>query len=182
MMNPLQNTLEAQVNMVRMPQNSTLTFKVDKNTAWVADILKELNEKATDKSPEEWLQETDLTVDITLKKCFKGELGEYLLAKGNISATYATECIRTLQPMKESFSAEFNTCFAAENVLESEEYAETGEIWVDGETRELYAHKRNLANIAEMIHEQAFLNYNHYPRLDADGPLNLDIPSDKPRQ
>lgn len=182
MMTPLETTLEARINMAKLPLNSRLNFKLDKKQNWLKDILLEMNENAKDRTPEEWLNETEITLELELMKCFKGEIGEYLLVTGHLEASYATECVRTLKPMKENLTADFKSCFAPEALLSSEEYAETGEIWTDNHTWELYGYERHHVELFEMVREQAYLNYNYYPRIDADGPLNLDFPGDKSRQ
>ncbi|MBY0517406.1 MAG: DUF177 domain-containing protein [Bacteriovoracaceae bacterium] len=182
MKNPLENHLESNLNISKLPINATVTHSLDKSAPWVKAILVELNENASEKTPEEWILETDINIRIELTKKFKGEIGEYLLVKGTVDANYATECVRTLKTMKDSVHAEFNTCFAPEAVLQSEEYAETGEIWIDGETRDLYGYKKNHVELNEMIHEQIYMNYNTYPKLDADSPLDGTIDADKMRQ
>lgn len=175
-------SLERKVTISKLPNNSWVKHQLDKSTEWLAELLKEMNENATIAPVHILLSQTSIDVTIELMRKFKGEVGEYVLARGTIEATYATECVRTLRPMQEKLSAEFKTCFVPESVLKSEEYAETSEIWLDGETWELYGYDKNQIDLAEMVHEQAYLNYNYYPRIDADAPLNLGTPGDKPRQ
>lgn len=171
--------LDATVNLAKLPLNSKLSFHLDKSQPWLRDILVEMNENAHDRTADEWLAETDISVDLELLKGFKGEIGEYLLAEGTIRATYATECVRTLKPMKETIEGPFKACFAPTKLVESEEYAETGEIYMDGKVWDIYGYERYQIPLSEMIHEQAFINYNYYPRLDAEGPLPLDSSNDE---
>lgn len=179
-MKPLIDTkLDATVNLAKLPLNAKLSFKLDKSQSWLSDILVEMNENAHDRSAEEWLAETEIVVELELMKGFKGEIGEYLLAEGTIRATYATECVRTLKPMKDHLEAPFKACFVPTKLVESEEYAETGEIWLDGKVWDIYGYERHQVPFSEMLHEQAFINYNYYPRLDADSPLDLDAANDE---
>ena len=178
----LENSLDARYTITKMAKDAWVSYTADKNVAWVADLLREMNEHATTHTSDAHFANSVIHLSVELSRKYKGEIGEYVLARGTIRATYDTECVRTLQPMQESLTAEFKTCFVPTTVTQSEEYAETGEIWLDGDTWDMYAYEKNQIDVSEMIHEQAFLNYNYYPRLDADGPLDADLPSDKSRQ
>jgi len=174
-------SLEAKITISKLPTNSWVSYEADKTTPWMSELLKEMNENTKIAPPHILLSQTSIELKLELNKKFKGEIGEYVLARGHVAATYATECVRTLRPMQEKLAADIKACFVAEDVLQSEEYAETSEIWLDGETWELYPYAKNQVDIAEMIHEQAYLNYNYYPRIDADSPLATDVPGNKPR-
>ena len=163
----------AQINLIKLPLNAGFEFEFDQNnTDWVKNILIELNEKATDKSPEEWLKETNLVVFGTIEKKSKPEMGEFLLLTGTIEADYATECIRTLKPMKKELDVPLRICFVDESYATSELFADADETWVDNEVYELYFYQKRIVNLQETIHEQVFLNYDQYPVLDADSKLD----------
>ncbi len=179
---PAPLSLERQLALTKLPNNSWVSFQIDKSTDWLKELLQEMNENATIAPAHIILSQTSIELKIELMRKFKGEIGEYVLARGCVEATYATECVRTLRPMQEKLKTEFKSCFAPEALLKSEEYAETSEIWLDGDTWELYAYTKNQLDIAEMVHEQAYLSYNYYPRIDAEAPLNEDLPDDKTRQ
>ena len=161
----------AQINLIKLPSNTKYEFEFGQETDWVKDILMELNENATDKSPEEWLNETDLVIFGEVEKKSKPEMGEFLLVSGHIEADYATECIRTLKPMKVELNVPFKICFLDETYASSELFSDADETWVENEVYELYFYNKRTVNFQEMLHEQVFLNYNQYPVLDAESKL-----------
>jgi len=65
---PDQRPLEAKLNLVKLPKDAKLTYTLDKTTPWVATLLAEMNEEATDKRPEAWLDETELKLQLELHR------------------------------------------------------------------------------------------------------------------
>lgn len=165
------NKIAAQINLIKLPTNTRYEFDFDKDTDWVKDILVELNENASEKSPEAYLEETYLTISGEVEKKDKPEMGEFLLVEGTVCSEYATECIRTLKPMKVELEFPFKICFVDESMAGTELFEDADETWVDGDVYELYFYNKRTVNFQEMIHEQVFLNYNQYPVLDADSKL-----------
>lgn len=161
----------AQINLIKLPMNTRYEYEFDENTDWVKNILIELNENASEKTPEEWLKETNLVVFGEVEKKTKPEMGEFLLVTGTIEADYATECVRTLKTMKKELDVPFKICFVDESYASSELFADADETWVDNEVYELYFYDKRMVNLQEMIHEQVFLNYDQYPVLDAESKL-----------
>ncbi len=182
-MNPrAEQPLEARLNLVKIPLNTALTYKLGKEVPWLADLLAELNAGATDKTPEQWHAETSLDVDLQMVKRFKGEMGEFLLVRGHLRGEYAAEDVRTLAPLKEHLDVAFKACFLEEKLLQTEEFEKLDEIWQDGDTYDVYTYKRATIDLAEMLHEQAFLHVNPYPGLEPDGDLDAGLEPDKTRQ
>lgn len=165
------NKIGAEINLIKLPSNAAFEFEFDQDTEWVRDILIELNENATDKTPEMYLKETQLVLLGEVEKKNSLEMGEYLLVKGQIEADYATECVRTLKPMKIELTIPFKIVFIDESLATSDLFAEIDETWVENDTYEIYFYNKRTVNFQEMIHEQIFLNYNQYPVLDADAKL-----------
>lgn len=166
------NKIAAQINLIKLPTNNTFTFELDQTTDWVRDILMEMNENATDKKPEEWLKETSLKITGEFQKKNKLEMSEFLTITGTIEAEYATECVRTLKPMKVELNVPFKVCFVDESLATTEQFSEIDETYVDNDVYEIYFYSKRTVNFQEMIHEQIFLNYNQYPTLDADSKLD----------
>ena len=52
----------AQINLIKIAPNSVIEFEIDQNTEWVKDILMEMNENATDKTPAAYLADTNLVI------------------------------------------------------------------------------------------------------------------------
>jgi uncharacterized metal-binding protein YceD (DUF177 family) len=161
----------AEINLIKLPVNTCYEFEFDKETDWVKSILLELNENATEKSPQAYLEETSLVITGDIEKKSKSEMGEILLVDLHIEAQYATECVRTLKPMIMELSTSVKICFVDESLASSEMFAEAEETWVENETYELYFYDKRTIKFQEMIHEQIFLNYDQYPILDADSKL-----------
>jgi uncharacterized metal-binding protein YceD (DUF177 family) len=166
-----ENKVSAQINLIKLPANTVFEFELDHETDWLKEMLLEMNEHATDKKPDVYLKETHLHVYGEIEKKNKVEMGEFLLARGTIEAEYATECVRTLKPMKVELSVPFKVCFVDESMANSEMFAEIDETWVENDTYEIYFYTKRTVNFQEMIHEQIYLNYNQYPVLDADAKL-----------
>ena len=161
----------AEINLIKLAANTEYKFDLDHETDWVKKFLLELNEKATEKSPEEYLEETFLEISGEIEKKNKPEMGEFLLIGGTITATYATECIRTLKPMLVDMDVEFKICFIDEALSTSELFADVDETYVENDVYEIYFYNKRTVNFEEMLHEQIFLNYEQYPVLDAESKL-----------
>lgn len=166
-----QDKVAAKINLIKLPANNPISFELDQDTDWVKEFLIEMNENATEKSPEEYLKETSLFISGELEKKNKTDLGEFLLVKGTIEADYATECVRTLKPMTVQLDVSFKVIFVDESLATSELFAEIDETYVENDVYEIYFYNKRTVDLQEMLHEQIFLNYNQYPVLDAESKL-----------
>ena len=167
----------AQINLLKVVANQTLDFEFEQDVDWIKEMLVELNENATEKTPDEWLKETTLVAFGDMIKKDKPDMGEYLLVKGTIEATYATECVRTLKTMKKDLDVSFKVAFIDQNLAESELFKDLDETWIDNEVYEIYFYDKRTIEFKDMIHEQIFLNVDQYPILDADSKLEgVDSP------
>jgi uncharacterized metal-binding protein YceD (DUF177 family) len=166
-----ENKVSAQINLIKLPLNTAYTFELDQSADWVKDILIEMNENATEKTPEAYLAETKLVITGEIEKKNRVEMNEFLLVNGNIQAEYATECVRTLKPMKVNLEIPLKVCFIDESMATSELFADIDETYVENDIYEIYFYQKRTVNFQEMLHEQIFLNYNQYPVLDADAKL-----------
>jgi uncharacterized metal-binding protein YceD (DUF177 family) len=166
-----QDKIGAKINLIKIPANSPISFELTTETDWVREFLVEMNENATDKSPQEYLQETSLTITGEIEKKNKPDIGEFLIAKGTIEATYATECIRTLKPMMVHMNVPFKISFIDESLSTSELFKDIDETYLENDIYEIYFYSKRTVDLQEMLHEQIFLNYEQYPVLDADSKL-----------
>lgn len=166
-----QERISAQINLLKLPANNTFEFTLDKTTDWMGEILKELNENATEKSVEEYLEETSLKFTGEITKKNKSDLGEYVLLKGQISGDYATECVRTLKSMKMDLNFDLKICFLDESLAKTELYEDVDETYVDNDIYQVYFYQKRSIDLKETLHEQIFLNVEPYPILDADSKL-----------
>lgn len=170
-MNKQDKHIGAKINLIKLPANQEIEFELDQDTDWVKDFLVEMNENASEKSPEAYLDETSIFISGTIEKKTKNDMGEFLLVKGTIEADYATECVRTLKPMTVELDVPFKVVFIDEELASSELFADIDETYVENDVYEIYFYNKRTVDFQEMLHEQIFLNYDQYPVLDAESKL-----------
>ena len=167
------NKIAAQINLIKLPVNTKFEIDLDQeNSDWVRDILMEMNENASDKTPEQYLEDTSIHITGDIEKKDTPEMKEFLLVKGLVQVDYVTECVRTLKPMTIQLDVPFKVCFLDETLATSELFSDQDETWVEGEIYELYFYNKRTVDLQEMLHEQIFLNYDHYPVLDAESKID----------
>jgi uncharacterized metal-binding protein YceD (DUF177 family) len=171
-MNKDNKHISQKINLIKLPANQPLTFELDADTDWVREFLMEMNENATEKSPEAYLDETAIFISGEIEKKNKTDMGEFLLVKGMIEADYATECVRTLKPMTVQLDIPFKVIFVDEELATSELFAGIDETYVENDVYEIYFYNKRTVDFQEMLHEQIFLNYNQYPVLDAESKID----------
>lgn len=162
----------AKINLIKVAANNPIQFELDQdNTDWVREFLMEMNENATEKTPEEYLEDTSIFISGQIEKKNKPDMGEFLLVTGEIQADYVTECVRTLKPMTVELDVPFKVIFVDEELATSELFAEIDETYVENDVYEIYFYNKRTVEFQEMLHEQIFLNYNQYPVVDADSKI-----------
>jgi len=166
-----QDKIAPKINLIKLAADSPIEFELDQDTDWVREFLIEMNENATDKTPEEKMEETAIFISGTIEKKNKTDMGEFLLVQGTIEADYVTECVRTLKPMTVQLDVPFKVCFIDEELATTELFKDVDETYVENDVYELYYYTKRTVEFQEMLHEQIFLNYNQYPVLDADSKL-----------
>lgn len=176
-----QDKVTAKINLIKLAANHPIEFELDADTDWVRDILVEMNENATEKTPEAYLDETSLYISGEIEKKNKTDLGEFLIVKGNIEADYVTECVRTLQPMTIQLDVPFKVAFIDEAMATNELFADIDETYIENDVYEIYFYNKRTVEFQDMIHEQIFLNYDQYPVLDADSKLEGVDSGDAPQ-
>lgn len=162
---------DGKLNVSKFPLNSKQTYELDEQNSWVKSILLELNENAENKLPEEYLEDSFLKLHLEIEKKHRGSYGEYLLITGVVDTEFFTQCVRTLNEMKDSLHTEFKACIIDEVFEKSEEFADQVDIFMDNEVYELHFYENRIANIREIVHEQIYLNVNQYPVSDYDAEL-----------
>lgn len=172
-----QDKVGAKINLIKLPANNPILFELDQETDWVKEFLMEMNENATEKTPEEYLEDTSIFISGEMEKKNKPDMGEFLLVKGTIEADYVTECVRTLKPMTVQLDVPFKIIFVDESLATSELFAEIDETYVENDVYEIYFYNKRTVDLQEMLHEQIFLNYDQYPVLDAESKIDgVDTP------
>lgn len=172
-----QDKIGAKINLIKLAANNPIEFELDQETDWVKEFLMEMNENATERSPEEHLEETSILISGEIEKKNKPDMGEFLIAKGIVEADYVTECVRTLKPMTVQLDVPFKIVFIDEALATSELFAGIDETYIENDVYEIYFYNKRTIDFQEMLHEQIFLNYNQYPVLDAESKIEgVDTP------
>lgn len=172
-----QDKVGSKINLIKIAANDSIQFELDQETDWVKDFLMEMNENATEKTPEEYLEETSILISGEIEKKNKPDMGEFLIAKGIVEVDYVTECVRTLKPMTVQLDVPFKIVFIDEALATSELFAGIDETYVENDVYEIYFYNKRTIDFQEMLHEQIFLNYNQYPVLDAESKIEgVDTP------
>lgn len=166
------NKIAAEINLIKLPVNTKFEFELDQeNTDWVRDILMEMNENATEKTPEQYLEDTSIFIKGEIEKKDRPDMKEFLLVSGLVQVDYVTECVRTLKPMTVQLDVPFKVCFLDESLAKSDLFDGVDETYIENDTYELYFFTKRTVDFREMIHEQIFLQYDQYPILDAESKL-----------
>jgi uncharacterized metal-binding protein YceD (DUF177 family) len=160
--------IDGKVKLSRLPNDVYNDFKFDKETDWVRDLLVELNEKASDYNEEDKIKESYLELEFKLAKKHTKAFGEFLILHAEVKSEYYTECVKTLQTMKDLLNVHFKAVFLHNRFENDEQYEEVTEIFVENDVHELYFFNKGMADIKEVFHEQIFLNINQYPTLEVD--------------
>lgn len=168
---PTVDQLKNPEGLQTFPMNKDHDYFLDKSIDWLAELLKELNENTSQLPEEELLKRSRLDVNLNVKKCFKPQMGEYLLVKGKIDAAFFTDCVRTLTLMKDEVNVEFQCCLLDKALESDDQYNDQIEIYTDNELFDLYYYERRKVDLKELIHEQIYLNKNPYPTRDKTSPI-----------
>lgn len=162
------NNNDGDYNITKFPLNKVFEVSIDNNTIWARDILKELNENADAKSPEQFLEETSIQIKIDIVKKFKNELSEYFLVTGEIEASYVTKCVKTLKDMSQSLIVDIKACFVDLSLEDNEQFKDQTETFIDNDLYELYFYSERKISLKEPINELIYLNIEQYPTLEVD--------------
>lgn len=171
------NDIPGKINITKVPLNEVKESTLNKDCQWVKVLLMEMNEKATNKSPEAYLQNSSLDIAIKMQKKFSSNYGEYLLFNIKLEADFFTECVKSLEEMKDSIELEVKCAFIDQAHADDPEAADQTDIYLDNDMYELYYYENRTVDLAEMIHEQVYLNMNQYPTLEQD----TDVPPKSPK-
>lgn len=175
-----QDKIGTKINLIKLPSNQPILFELDAETDWVREFLIEMNENASDKTPEAYLEETSIFISGEMEKKNKTDLGEFLLVKGTIEVDYVTECVRTLKPMTVQMDVPFKIIFVDESLATTELFEGIDETYVENDVYEIYFYNKRSVEFQEMLHEQIFLNYNQYPVIDSESKIEGVDSGDSP--
>lgn len=165
----------ASVNLHKIKSDDFEHFELNKSLKWVQELILELNEKVSNYTDEQIIEDSDLVIELEMKKSYKPNFSYYILVRGKIQAHFKTECVISLQEMSDKIECEFKACFLEHNLAEEPEYSDLDEIFIDSDMYDLHFYEKNIADIKEMVHEYIYLNINPYPSLE-DATLDKNKP------
>lgn len=165
------NKIGHYINVSKMPLNRAEEIEYTKEDDWVRELLLELNENAKEQSPEYYLEQTILNINVKITKKYTPEMGEYLLLTGRLYAEYYTSCVRTLREMTGHMDVQIKAAIIDKSFADTPEFEELTEIFIDQDIYELYYYEKRKADLKELIHEQLFLHLEPYPVIDDNAPL-----------
>lgn len=177
-----EKTLRSELNITKFAQNQEKFYSLDSSQDWVRELLLELNENADDETPEDYLKQTDIQLALDISKKFDAREGEKLLVRGRVTADYITRCVRSLEIMKDSVDIEIRSCFLDSSLQDNDMYVDQTETFQENEMYDLYFYDNKQVKLAEMVHEQIFLNYNQYPVADPEAELSWVKPTPEKKQ
>lgn len=170
--------IDSELNILLLKPNEENSYRLNKSQDWLEELLNELNEKVSERTPDQYLAESELNLEISFKRIHQQPFGNVLLCKGQLDVEFFTECVRTLKEMRDSIQTEFKACFISNHFAEDEEYADLDETFMDNDMYDVHFYENNIANLKELIHELIYLHINQYPVIDEDGPIEtMESPS-----
>lgn len=158
------DSIESTVKLGEFVFDETTDYELDENCTWVNDLFNEL-EESTDRKEEDY-KEGGIRCDLSLKRKSGKPFGDHLLVKGNIRASYMAPCVKCLKLTDQEVDADFQSCFVPQHLENEPEFEELDDIFTENEEFALYFHEKGNADIAEMVHENLFMNIDHFPLHD----------------
>lgn len=144
--------------------DEAVEYELNEDCGWVKALFEELEEQ-TDRD-EEGYKRGSITCELTLKRKSGQPFGDHLLVKGRIASDYVTPCVRCLTPTSQEVDATFKAAFVPHHLEKEPEFEELDDIFTENQEFALYFHTKGNADIAEMVHENLFMNIEHFPLHD----------------
>lgn len=161
---PVLDQIDAVIKLGKFTFDETTDYELDETCEWVGALYDEL-EEGTDRNEADY-QGGFIACDLTLKRKSGKPFGDHLLVKGNIRSKYMAPCVRCLKLTEQEVDADFQTCFVPQHLEKEPEFEELDDIFTENEEYGLYFHNKGDADIAEMVHENLFMNIEHFPLHD----------------
>ncbi len=144
--------------------DETAKYELKESCAWVQDLFNELEEEV-DREEADY-EKGAISCELSLKRKSGKPFADHLLIRGNIKAKYMAPCIKCLKLTHQSVDADFQVCFIPQHLENEPEFEELDDIFTENEEFDLYFHQKGDADIAEMVHENLFINIEHFPLHD----------------
>ncbi len=160
----IQEDIEGVIKLGSYVFDETSEYDLGESCDWVKALFDELEEQTDRDEPD--YKKGMISCHLTLKRKSGKPFGDHLLVKGNIKAAYMTPCVRCLTLTKQNVDADFQACFIPHHLEKEPEFEELDDIFTENEEYGLYFHTKGNADIAEMVHENLFMNIDHFPLHD----------------
>lgn len=160
------DSIEAIIQLGGFLFDETAEYELDESCSWVNSLFDEL-EEGVDREEEDYSPGA-IACDLSLKRKSGKPFGDHLLVKGNIRAHYMTPCVRCLKLTSQEVEADFQSCFVPQRLEKEPEFEELDDVFTENEEYALYFHDKGKADIGEMVHENLFMNIDHFPLHDPD--------------
>jgi len=163
--NQVFNTLKPQIKLGHYNFDETYEYELGTDLEWVKSLLDELEEN-TDKEDSTY-ERSEFSCSLKIKRKSGKPFGDHILIWGHFSSKYQAPCVRCLTPTPQEVDADFQVSFIPK-VLETEpEFEELDDIFTENEEFDLYFHDKGNVDVFEMLHENLFMNIDHFPLHDA---------------
>jgi len=161
MKKPILENLDPVIKIGEYSFDESVSYDLDENSSWVSNLLEELEEGL--ERPEGTQKNSKIFCYLTLKRKSGKPFGDHLLVRGELKASYETPCVRCLVPTPLTVNISFQCCFVPASLEKEPEFHELDEIFTENEEYDLYFYDKNKVDIYEMVHENLFMNIDHFP-------------------
>ncbi|MBT3586340.1 MAG: DUF177 domain-containing protein [Halobacteriovoraceae bacterium] len=160
--------LEGEIQINDFSHDSEDLFELDGSTGWVADQIRELENIEDAEDEGKTYNPGKMQVTLKIQRKSKKPLGEHLVIRGKLNASYMTPCVRCLELTAMSVEAKFSSCFLHNHLEEAPEFKETASVFADNEEMDLYFYDKGQVDLKEMVHEQLFMEVDQLALHDPD--------------
>lgn len=164
--NQVFNTLKPQIKLGHYNFDETYEYALGTDLEWVKGLLDELEENTDKEDPT--YRPSEFSCDLKVKRKSGKPFGDHILVWGHVSSKYQAPCVRCLKLTPQEVDAEFQVSFIPKTLEKEPEFEELDDIFTENEEFDLYFHDKGVADISEMVHENLFMNIDHFPLHDAD--------------
>jgi len=161
----INHQLPEQLPLNKFSHDITEIFEINESTAWVKNILTELE---TDRDDDALELAPELKIHLEVLRKNDHFLGDHLLVNADVSGHYHLPCGRCLHPLKQEVQLELKGAYLNEALEKSPEYEESTTVYAGGAEVELYFLKKGQAAFNDFIHEQLVSEMDPFPRCEGE--------------
>lgn len=141
-------------------------FEVDESTAWLNELLMELNEDLSKSELAELDEKFFICFEGEVSRKTTGKLEDHIKVDGKLSTVYAARCISTGAAMVDHLEIDVKFVVIDHELISRYGYEEQTTLFVDDHEYELYSSVDNRFDVKEIMHEFIWLNKDSYPTLE----------------